>query len=271
MNFDIYGVYNIKSDNKDGNDTQIALISLLIYNIICEFCNVIIQTINKIVFILFKIHPMLFLSHVHNMLHNGRTLENNLPCYYFIDLHLTSIQCHVVLYRKYDKVGIHRAGIYLEKIHLLKNVHGEKYAFQIKLKMYSFLLLITYYKYYTQNVYRITQNKLDTFHYIPISKTIHSNIHILIIYILKMLELCMYNIVLLYYHLYSHIIIYTNVLFIVYWCTYMYIHFYSVQYFYTSIMEHSLYLSKGNVLKGEGILFYTPMGVQMLFCVRIRN
>ena len=99
----------------------------------------------------------------------------------------------------------------------------EKYAFEIKLKMYSFLVLITYY------LDRITQNELDTLHYIPISNTIHSNIHnIRIIYILNILECCMYNNVLQYDQLlYSYIIIYTNVLFIIYWCTYMYMYLYS--------------------------------------------
>ena len=93
VNFDIHGIYNIKLDDKDRNDTQIALISLLIYNIICELCNVIIRPINKIVLVLFKIHPMSFLYHVHNMLYIVRTLENNLPCYYFnlfFDLYLMS-------------------------------------------------------------------------------------------------------------------------------------------------------------------------------------
>ena len=178
------------------------------------------------------------------MLYNVRTLENNLPCYYFIGLH-SSIQCHVGIHRKYVKVGIHRAGIYLEKIHLLNKFLCGKYAFPIKLKMYSFLVLITYYNYYTLNSYKITQNELDTIHFIPIRNTIHSNIHTLIIYILKMLAFCMYSIVLLYDHLYSCIIICTNVLFIVCWCTY--IHLYSVQYFYTSSMDHSLYLYKGYV------------------------
>ena len=56
----MHGIYNIKSDDKDGNDTQIALISLLIFNIICELCNVIIQPILKIVLVLFNIHPMPF-------------------------------------------------------------------------------------------------------------------------------------------------------------------------------------------------------------------
>ena len=101
VNFDIHMVSKIKSDIEDRNCTKIALISLLIYNILCELCNVIIQPNNKIVIVLFKIHPMSFLSHVHNMLYNVRTLENNLPGYYCIDLHSTSIHCHVGLYRKY--------------------------------------------------------------------------------------------------------------------------------------------------------------------------
>ena len=127
VNFDIHKVSKIKSDNEEGNGTKIEPISLLIYNIIyyiiiCELCNVIIQPINKIVLALFKIHPMPFLSHVANMLYNVRTLENNLPCYYIIDLYPTSIHSHVGLFRKYVKVGIHRAGIYLENIPLLKNV-----------------------------------------------------------------------------------------------------------------------------------------------------
>ena len=104
--------------------------------------------------------------------------------------------------------------------------------------MYSFLILITYY--YILNLDRITQNELDTFHYIPISNTIHSNIHILIIYILKMLEFFMYNVVLLCDQLYSCIIIYNNVFSIVYWCTYMYMYLYSEQYYYTSSMERAL-------------------------------
>ena len=207
-NFKIHRVYKIKSDNEDGNGTKIALISLLIYNIICELYNVIVKPINKIVLAVFEIHPMPFLSHVHNMLYNVRIHENNLPGYYFIDLHSTSVHCHIGLFRKYVKVSIHRTGIYLENIHLLNNVFREKYEFQNKSKMYSFLILITYY--YILNLDRITQNELDTFHYIPISNTIHSNIHILIIYILKMLEFFMYNIVLLYDQLYSHIIIYNN-------------------------------------------------------------
>ena len=82
VNFYIHGVYNIKSDDKDGNDTQCAFISLWIYNILCELCNVIIQPINTIVLVLFKIYPMPYLSHVHNMLYNVRTLDNNLLCYY---------------------------------------------------------------------------------------------------------------------------------------------------------------------------------------------
>ena len=90
-------VYNIKSYDEDGNDTQIVLISFLIYNILCELSNVIIHTIDKIVFGLSKIHPMSFLSHVHNMLYNVRILENKIPCYYCIDLQLTSIQCHAGL------------------------------------------------------------------------------------------------------------------------------------------------------------------------------
>ena len=80
----------------------------------------------------------------------------------------------------------------------------------------------------------------------------------------------MNNIVLLYDHLYSYIIIYTNVFFIVYLCTYMYIHLYLVQYFYTSSIH---YICTRETLKGggEGILFCTPMGVPMLFCLQIRN
>ena len=96
--------------------------------------------------------------------------------------------------------------------------------------MNSFLELITYY--YTLN--------LD----IHISNYIHSNIHILIIYILKILELCMDTIVLLYDQLYLCIIIYPDVFFIAYWCTYMYIHLYSVQYF---CMEPLLYMYIGTV------------------------
>ena len=150
VNFDIHVVYNIRTDDKDGNDTQIALISLLIYNILCELCNVIIQTINKIVFVLFKIHPMPFLSHVHNMLYNVRTLENNLPCYYFIDIHLPSIQCHVGLCRKYDKLGIHRSGIYLEKIHLLNACVSSRGAQSTELvSLYiGYWTLNNYYYYY---------------------------------------------------------------------------------------------------------------------------
>ena len=121
--------------------------------------------------------------------------------------------------------------------------------------MYSFPVFITYY--YILNLDRITQNELDTFHYIPISNTIHSNIHILIIYILKMLEFFMYNIVLLYDQLYSHIIIYNNVFVIVYWCTYMYMYLYSEQYYNTSSMEHSLYLYKSNVQGGGYFIVYT--------------
>ena len=64
--------------------------------------------------------------------YNVRTHENNLPGYYFIGMHSTSVHCHVGLYRKYVKVGIHRAGIYLENIHLLNNVFREKYEFQNK-------------------------------------------------------------------------------------------------------------------------------------------
>ena len=135
-NFKIHRVSKIKLDNEDGNGTKIALISLLIYNIISELYNVIVKPINKIVLALFKIHPMPFLSHVHNMLYNVRTHENNIPGYYFIDLHSTSVHCHVGLYRKYVKVGIHRAGIYLENIHLQNNVFREKYEFQNKSKMY---------------------------------------------------------------------------------------------------------------------------------------
>ena len=67
MNFDIHRVSKIKSDDEDENDTQITLISLLIYNILCELPNVIIERINKILLALFKIHPMPFLSHVYNM------------------------------------------------------------------------------------------------------------------------------------------------------------------------------------------------------------
>ena len=86
-----------------------------------------------------------------------------------------------------------------------------------------------------------------------------------------MLEFVMNNIVLLYDQLYSHIIIYNNVFFIVYWCTYMYMYLYSEQYYYTSSMEHSLYLYKSNVQGGGGILLCTPMGVPTLFCFWIRN
>ena len=56
VNVDIHRVSKIKSGNEDWNGTKIALISLLIYNILCELCNVIIQPINKIVLPLFKIH-----------------------------------------------------------------------------------------------------------------------------------------------------------------------------------------------------------------------
>ena len=269
VNFDIHKVSKIKSDNEEGNGKKIEPISLLIYNIIyyiiiiiCELCNVIIQPINKIVLALFKIHPMPFLSHVANMLYNVRTLENNLPCYYIIDLYPTSIHSHVGLFRKYVKVGIHRAGIYLENIHLLKNVFWEKYMFQNKLKMYTFLVLITYY--YTLNLDEIAQNKLYTLYYIHISNIIHSNRHILIIYIFKMLEFFMYNIV-LYDELYSYIMIYTNVFFIVYWCTYMYMHLYLEQYFYTSSMKHSLYLHKGNVQGGMVFYFVHPWVYQYYF------
>ena len=66
----------------------------------------------------------------------------------------------------------------------------------------------------------------------------------------------MYNIVLPYDQLDSHIIIYTNVLFIVYWCTYMYMYLYSEQYYYTSSMEHSLYLYKSNVQGGKEFNLY---------------
>ena len=93
-----------------------------------------VKPINKIVLALFKIHPMPFLSHVHNMLYNVRTHENNLPGYYFIDLHSTSVHCHVGLFRKYVKVGIHRAGFYLENIHLLNNVLGKNMCFTINRK-----------------------------------------------------------------------------------------------------------------------------------------
>ena len=86
------------------------------------------------------------------------------------------------------------------------------------MKRFSFLVLITYY--YTLNLYKITQNQPDTINNTLISNTYPSNMHILIIYIIKMLEICMYNIVLLYNQLYSYIMIYTNVLFIVHWCTY---------------------------------------------------
>ena len=140
---------------------------------------------------------------------------------------------------------------------------GKKYAFQNKMKRFSFLVLITYY--YTLNLYKITQNQPDTTHNTLIGNTYHSNMHILIIYILKMLEICMYNIVLLYDQLYSLIMIYTNVLFIVHWCTYMYMHLYSEQYFFTSSIDHSLCLYKGKAQGGEGILLCTPMGVPMLF------
>ena len=100
VNINIHRLSKIKSVDEDENDTQIALISLLIYNILCELSNVIIQRINKIVLALFKSHPMPFISHVHNMLYNVRTLEINLPYYYFIELHSTSFHCHVGLYKK---------------------------------------------------------------------------------------------------------------------------------------------------------------------------
>ena len=74
---------------------------------------------------------------------------------------------------------------------------------------------------------------------------------------LKMLEICRYNIVLLYNQLYSYIMIYTNVLFIVHWCTYMSMHLYSEQYFYTSSMDHSLYLYKGKAQGGGYFILYT--------------
>ena len=83
----IHRAAKIKSDDEDENKAKIAFISLLIYNILCELANVIIQRVNTIVFTLFKIHPMPFPCLVHNMLYNVRILEKNLPYYYFIDLH----------------------------------------------------------------------------------------------------------------------------------------------------------------------------------------
>ena len=47
VNFDIHGVSKIKSDDEDGSDTQIAIISLLIYNIICELCNVVLYSMSR--------------------------------------------------------------------------------------------------------------------------------------------------------------------------------------------------------------------------------
>ena len=123
------------------------------------------------------------------------------------------------------------------------------------MKRFSFLVLITYY--YTQNLNKITLNQPDTTHNTLISNTYHSNMHILIIYILKMLEICMYNIVLLYNQLYSYIMIYTNELFIVHWCTYMYMQLYSDQYFFTSSIDHSLCLYKGKAQGGGYFILYT--------------
>ena len=80
-----------------------------------------------------------------------------------------------------------------------------------------------------------------------------------------MLEFRMYNIVLLYDQLYSYIIIYTNAFFIVYWSTYMCMHLYSERYFYTSSMEHSLYLYKGNVEGKRVFYFLHPWVFQCYF------
>ena len=122
------------------------------------------------------------------------------------------------------------------------------------MKRFSFLVLITYY--YTLNLYKITQNQPDTIHNTLISNTYHSNMHILIIYILRMIEICIYNIVLLYNHLYSYIMMYTNVLFIVHWCTYMYMHLYQ-----NSISLHLAliihYICIRVKLKGGYFILYT--------------
>ena len=235
-------------------------IFLLIYNILSE-CTI--QQINTILLALYRIHPMPFLYHVHNVLYNVGTTEEKILYYYFIDQHSTPFHYHVGLYRRYEKVGIYRAVIYLENIHLLKNVFVKKYAFQNKMKCFSFLVLITYY--YTLNLYKITQNQPDTTHNTLISNTYHSNMHILIIYILKMVEICMYNIVLLYNQLYSYIMIYTNVLCIVHWCTYMYMHLYSDQYFFTSSIDHSLCLYKGKAQGGRAFYYVHPWVYQCYF------
>ena len=76
-------------------------ILLLIYNILCELTNVTIQRINTMLLALPKIHPISFLYHVHNMLYNVWTIEEKIPYYYFIDLHMTPFHCHVGLYRRY--------------------------------------------------------------------------------------------------------------------------------------------------------------------------
>ena len=128
------------------------------------------------------------------------------------------------------------------------------------MKRFSFLVLITYY--YTLNLYKIKQSQPDTIHNTLISNTYHSNMHILI---LNMLEICMHNIVLLYNQLYSYIMIYTNVLCIVHWCTYMYMHLYSEQYFYTSSMDHSLYLYKGKAQRGRVFYFVHTWVYQCYF------
>ena len=65
----------------------------------------------------------------------------------------------------------------------------------------------------------------------------------------------MYNILLLYGHLHSYIMIHTNELFITYWPTCMCTHLYSEQYFYTSSMDHLLYMYKGNVQRRR--VFYS--------------
>ena len=80
-----------------------------------------------------------------------------------------------------------------------------------------------------------------------------------------MLEFFMYNIVLLYDELYSYIMIYNNVFFFVYWCTYMYMYLYSEQYYYTSSMEHSLYLYKSNVKGGRVFYCVHPWVYQHYF------
>ena len=90
-------------------------IFLLIYNILSE-CTI--QRINTILLSLSRIHPMPFLYHVHNMLYNVGTTEEKILYYYFIDLHSTPFHYHEGLYRRHEKVGIYRAVIYLENIHL---------------------------------------------------------------------------------------------------------------------------------------------------------